>query len=278
MARPHIEFIQALDVPAKPVADGPLAGTRRRVLSADDGDGSYSSLVTFPDGWTGDLAGLGRSVELFGIDGELEIADKRLGPGCYAYVQPATQPRPLTARGEAHALVMVEPQAPASDEPVEVVDTTSMRFMAPGLDADIPPGIVIKLLRVDAQQGDWTWVAGITPYWQDTRAEIHPTVEEAFLLRGDILLGRRGVMEPGSYFWRPGMVRHGPTFSREGCLAFFRTKGGNLSVTYEDVPDWQQQVAEYVAGDRYFAGNLGGLADITRPLANTPTVLLKDPG
>jgi hypothetical protein len=49
------------------------------------------------------------------------------------------------------------------------------------------------------------------------------------MLRGDILLGHRGAMEPGSYFWRPANVEHGPMFSLNGGTFFFRSKGGNLA-------------------------------------------------
>ena len=88
------------------------------------------------------------------------------------------------------------------------------------------------------------------------RAEIHPTVEEAFLIRGDCLLGNRGEMAPGSYFWRPSMVEHGPLANRNGTLFFFRTKGGSMGVTHVPVPGWKALVDEYVGREPYFAANL----------------------
>jgi uncharacterized protein DUF4437 len=255
VARLHIEFIESGDVPLEAVAGGPLDGTSRRLLSEDEETGAWTGIVRFPAGFSADFGTLGRPVELFALQGELEIDGRALGEGAYAYV-PSGGTRPVAAAEAADLLVMVEPEAPASSDGVEVTDTSTMRWSAPDLDADVPPGIVIKLLRVDPGSGDWTWVAGVAPGWQEERAEIHPTVEECLMLRGDILLGTRGTMTAGSYFWRPGMVEHGPMFSRDGGLFFFRTKGGSMDVTHVPVPEWKALVDEYVGREPYFPAKL----------------------
>ncbi len=255
MARPHIEFIESGDVPSERVGEGAFAGTSRRLLSKDDENGAWTGIVSFPAGFSADVGELGRPVELYGLRGAIAVDGKSLGEGMYAYV-PSGGSRPLAADADADVLVMVEPEAPESQAGVEVTDTSTMRWSPPGLDADVPPGIVIKLLRVDPESGDWTWVAGVAPGWQEERAEIHPTVEECLMLRGDILLGTRGTMTAGSYFWRPGMVEHGPMFSRDGGLFFFRTKGGSMDVTHVPVPGWKQLVDEYVGREPYFGANL----------------------
>jgi hypothetical protein len=133
-----------------------------------------------------------------------------------------------------------------------VVDTEELRWEDRSI-AAVPPGLTIKRLRVDEETGERTWLAACVPGWCEDRAEIHPTVEEAFLVRGDTLLGERGEMTPGCYFWRPPLVRHGPMTTRDGCLVFFRTKGGALEVEYEDVPGWRDLVTDYVARRPYFA-------------------------
>jgi hypothetical protein len=253
--RPHIEFIDALAVPSEPMTDGPLAGAHRRLLSEDDETGAWTGIVSLDAGTTVDLGALGCPVELFALRGHVSLDGSTVGEGVYAYV-PSGGSRPLRTEADAQLLAMVEPAAPASDEPIHVIDTSTMRWAAPELDADVPPGIVIKLLRVDPDSGDWTWVAGVAPGWQEERAEIHPTVEECLMLRGDVLLGARGVMTAGSYFWRPGMVEHGPMLSRDGGLFFFRTKGGGMDVTHVPVPNWKEMVDEYVAREPYFAGPL----------------------
>jgi hypothetical protein len=61
-------------------------------------------------------------------------------------------------------------------------------------------------------------------------------------------------MGPGSYFWRPPQVAHGPMFSLNGGLFFFRSKGGGLTTRHLEVPGWKDTVARYVASQPYFGG------------------------
>ncbi|MGI9657760.1 MAG: cupin domain-containing protein, partial [Gaiellaceae bacterium] len=233
-----------------------LAGTQRRLLSADDTDGSTTALYTFGDGWSGDLGGEKRPIEVFVLEGELQIAGDAATAGCYAHLAPGTTAYAASAPAGAHALIMIDAErADSSGSDVKIVDPSTQRWLSAELgESDIPPGICIKLLNEDAETGDWTWVAGIVPGWQEDRAEIHDTIEECLVIRGDVLLGGRGGLTAGSYFWRPPMVRHGPMFSHGGAYFFFRTKGGNLTVEYEDVPGWEKMVADYVAEGKFYAG------------------------
>jgi Domain of unknown function (DUF4437) len=251
VGRPHIEFVQASDLVAVTVGDGALAGTSSRLLSRDEDTGAWTGLLVFQPRWEGDLGRLRRPLELLVLRGALSIGGRRRAAGHYFYA-PGTDAAPAFAtRDGALALVMVEPPGEGS-APAHAVDTSTLPYRPSGRHADIPPGIVNKLLRVDPVTGDETWLAAVAPEWMEARAEIHPTVEECFMIRGDILLGGRGVMGPGSYFWRPPMVRHGPMYSRTGGLFFFRSKGGRLGVDYEEVPDWEEIVAAYARGRSYF--------------------------
>lgn len=56
--------------------------------------------------------------------------------------------------------------------------------------------------------------------------EIHPVVEEAFLL-GGTLTGPQGTMHPGAYFWRPPGISHGPFGARWGAVSLIRFVGGH---------------------------------------------------
>jgi quercetin dioxygenase-like cupin family protein len=250
VARPHVEFVQSFDVAPDEVPTGPFVGLERRLLSEDEDTGASTALVSIPAGSEIDLGGSDRPSELFVLSGEGELAGRGLRAGTYAYV-PSESPGPLVLAAEALVLVMTEAVAPARGE-LLVVDTEELRWEERSI-AAVPPGLTIKRLRVDAETGERTWLAACVPGWCEDRAEIHPTVEEAFLVRGDTLLGERGEMSPGCYFWRPPLVRHGPMTTRDGCLVFFRTKGGGLEVEYEDVPGWRALVADYVARRPYFA-------------------------
>ena len=245
MARPHIEFVQSATVPGEPIPAGPFAGCSARPLSADDETGAFTSLVTVAPGWDGSLAGLDRPVELFALRGALTLAGRRFDAGCHAWVPSGTTDAAVGAAGSgALVLVMVEAPRSPTGEPLEIVDSTDLPFRDRTL-AAVPPGLIVKPLRVDPETGDRTWIAGVAPGWEEHRAEIHPTVEEAFVLRGDGLLGERGELTAGCYFWRPPNVRHGPMVTVGGQLVFFRTKGGGIEVTYEDVPGWKALVDAY---------------------------------
>jgi hypothetical protein len=251
VSRPHIEFIQSLDVKPAPVTQGPFRGATQRLLSAGDEQGDHTALVSIRAGWSGELGGTDRPVEIFALAGELALDGTALGAGAYSYVMPCRRVRRLEARTNGHLLVMVERTADARDEGrAEVIDSGALRWADRSI-AAVPPGLVIKRLRDDPDTGDRTWLAALAPGWTEERAEIHPTVEEAFLIRGDGLLGVRGEMTGGCYFWRPAMVLHGPMTTRNGQLVFFRTKGGTISVTYETVPGWEKLVEAYVAREPF---------------------------
>ena len=251
MARPHVEFVQAFDVAPDAVPSGPFAGLERRLLSEDDETGASTALISIPAGREIFLGGCDRPSELFVLSGEGELASRVLRAGTYAYVPSESPGGTLALAAEALVLVMSEAVSRARGEAL-VVDTEELRWQERSI-AAVPPGLTIKRLRVDEETGERTWLAACVPGWCEDRAEIHPTVEEAFLVRGDTLLGERGEMSPGCYFWRPPLVRHGPMTTRDGCLVFFRTKGGGLEVEYEDVPGWRALVADYVARRPYFA-------------------------
>jgi quercetin dioxygenase-like cupin family protein len=251
VARPHGEVVHSVDVAPDAVPAGPFAGLERRLLSQDDETGASTALVSIPAGREIVLGGSDRPSELFVLSGEGELASRVIRAGTYAYVPSESPGGTLALAAEALVLVMAEAASRARGE-VLVVDTEELRWEERSI-AAVPPGLTIKRLRVDEETGERTWLAACVPGWCEDRAEIHPTVEEAFLIRGDTLLGERGEMSPGCYFWRPPLVRHGPMTTRDGCLVFFRTKGGGLEVEYEDVPGWSALVADYVARRPYFA-------------------------
>jgi hypothetical protein len=249
MGRPHIEFINALEVSPRRVEAGPFAGVAARVLSEDEDTGAYTAMIFCPSGWSGELGGFDRPVELFGLRGEIEVGGERLGEGAYTYMRPTRAARPLRAASGAHVLLMVEE---ATDDrhtlPVHVVETAKMRWQA-----SLAPGLSVKNLRIDGETGDRSWVSASCARKQENRAEVHPTIEECLMLRGDCLLGTHGEMTPGAYFWRPPNVPHGPLCTRNGAMYFFRTKGGDFDTTYEEVPGWELMVREYFAREPFLA-------------------------
>lgn len=252
MGRPHIEFINALDVVPRRVGESVFAGVAWRLMSEDEESGACTALAHLPAGFSTALAGFQRPVELFGLAGSARIDGQPLGPGCYAYLGPTQGERRLESSEEAHLLVMIEDLGDGfSRAPAHVIDTGKLRWQASSA-----PGLSVKWLRIDGQTGDRSWIAASCPRKQENRAEVHPTVEECLMLRGDCLLGTHGEMGPGAYFWRPPHVQHGPLCTRNGAMYFFRTKGGDFETAYEEVPGWEQMVQEYFAREPYIAVDL----------------------
>lgn len=254
MARPHVEFIQAYEVEPSPLPSGALAGSALRMLSEDGEDGSYTALLSVPDGITVALEELGRPVEVLLLVGNPLMNGERLRPGAYCFFP---QGSCAELRGGCEALFMVEPAG--SDHPGEtavVHDTESMPWEdlrdhlgeRPGR-AD---GGFVKMLRKRRSDSDWSWLRSHNIGRVAGYAEIHPTVEECLLIRGDCLLGNRGTMVAGSYFYRPPMVPHGPFATANGALFFFRTRGGGLKTEYAEVPGWWETVAEYRSRTPFF--------------------------
>lgn len=258
MGRPHIEFIHSADVAPEPLAGGPFDGLAARVLSRDDETGAYTALVDVPRGWSGDIADAveGRALELLALRGSFQLAGAAFAPGTYAYVPARAPTSSLQADEDGLLYAMVEDPRPDHStvgEAVETIDTTELRLRHATMEG-VPPGLLIKPLRRDPDTGDRTWICHATPGWQEDRAEIHPTVEEALVLSGDSLLGQHGAMHAGDYFWRAPNVLHGPMFTRDGTTIMFRTKGGDLAVTWQQVPNWRTIVDAYRARSTFYRG------------------------
>jgi hypothetical protein len=258
MARKHIEFVDTQELPWQPVSLPGIGGdAREKVLSEDDETGAATMLLGLPAGWRQATAGY-RSVatEIFLLRGDLTIGSTCLIDGCYSYIPADMAHGPLASVQGCLALIMFagRPDFVAGetsranarlDQYIPCINSSEMPWSPARLEGP-PPGILVKPLRSDPETHDWTWISAVLPLWREDRAEVHPTVEEAFMLRGDTLLGERGVMRAGCYFWRPPNVPHGPMLSRSGGMWFFRTQGGGLEVTYTHPPNWEKLVKDYL--------------------------------
>ena len=241
MSRPWIEFVQSQHLPWQ---RGDLGGVRPGVefkqLSADPDSGACSLLVRYPAGWTCAAGPLAVDDEFLVLEGSLEIANREYGQMTYAHLPAGFD---AGARSSRHGAVLIEffsgRPAPGRrdakfDERRLVLHQDTFQVPYTGnFHPEFPPGAGRKLLYTDPVTRDTTWILGTLPMRWAERAEIHPTVEEMYLLSGEVH-GNRGVMRPGAYFWRPPSKPHGPYGTRTGNLYLFRTKGGVLSTDYVD--------------------------------------------
>ncbi len=253
MARPHIEFIQAQALPWQPSPwHEPGSGIEMRVLSRDEETHESSLLVRYPKGWSrpGETY-LPVDEELFVLGGALEINGVTYGDKCYAHLPAGYARRSASSRDGAVVLTFYsgDPETIAGAPPaglyderrlVECIDALtaplSDDFTKLGVQTtdDSANGLVAcahLIFRNDPETGDQTWILCARPLWQGGVEEIHPVVEEMYLVAGEMATDT-GWMKPGAYFWRPAGKRHGPFGSKTGNMMFFRTKGGPLTTTY----------------------------------------------
>jgi hypothetical protein len=239
MARPRIEFVQSQLIPWRAdTLGGVRPGVETRLLSEDDASGARSLLVRYPRGFAAPGGALASDDEFLVLDGELTIGARRYPAMSYAHL-PAGHD--AGAWSSADGAVVLEffsarparARAPIAWDERRLVPHANL-YEVPytgNFHPEFPPGAGRKMLYQDPQTHDTTWVLGTMPIRWAERSEVHPTVEEMYLLSGEVH-GDRGVMRPGAYFWRPPSVPHGPYGTQTGNLYFFRTKGGLLATQY----------------------------------------------
>ena len=254
MPRPHIEYIQAQALPWQHgLYAGDRPGALSRTLSVDDVTGAGSVMIKYPPGWRWDgIDHAAADEEFLVLTGALSIGARTYSRYDYGLL-PAGFPR--GAMTSEHGAIVVaffsappvarQSRANAFDERklVEHVDTTASDYGSRwnSYDADAARGakpalnvngISKKLLRQDPDTGDQTWLLGAVAGWPGGVIEIHPVVEEMYLVSGEII-SPMGNMQTGAYFWRPPHLRHGPFGTGKPTIHLFRTEGGPLSTVFE---------------------------------------------
>ncbi|NQV80071.1 MAG: DUF4437 domain-containing protein [Alphaproteobacteria bacterium] len=250
MTRPHIEFIRSQALPWR---EGLYAGNRPNIesktLSEDSQTREASLLIRYPRGWQQDGPGhLTVDEELFVLGGSLIINGRTYNEFAYGYFPAGYQRAQMSAPDGAVVLTFFSgaPAFVAGSAPAGSLDERRLVEYADGLyqpydnnfermgSADVNvDGIGLKLLREDPVNREQTWLLGAVANWPGGAVEIHPVVEEMYLVSGEIV-GNCGSMKSGAYFWRPPGVRHGPYATRQPCVHFFRSKGGPLSTVFEE--------------------------------------------
>lgn len=241
MSRPWIEYIQSQNLPwtAHDIW-GVRPGVRIKLLSLDHQSGASSLLIQYPPNWRLEPEGaLGVDEELLVLNGSLSIGPQRYTELAYAHLPSGYSRVPMTSETGAVVLTFFSgrPTVIKSSEydPARLVahlDSFAVPYTGK-FHPEFPPGAGRKSLFEDPITHDQTWILGTLPMRWAERAEVHPVVEEMYLLSGESH-GNRGIMRPGAYFWRPPEIPHGPYGTLTGNLYFFRTKGGPLSTHYID--------------------------------------------
>lgn len=239
MSRPHIEFLQNQSLPWEP--EELLPGAWTRVLSEDDETGACSLLSRMDPGLHFEQGSrIAADEEFYVLSGCYYLNGYEYAAGCYGFY-PAGHPRAGAYSSEGAVILRFFDASPRLMSPDEAVPEDRAPAI-PFIDAfrmvwdrsvfdhrlnHLAAGR--KILRIDPVTEQKTFLFMTAPQTHPTNwrgpQEHHPTPEEAFLIAGD-LTGEYGTMRPGSYFWRPPGIPHGPYGSRGGSLCLIRFVGG----------------------------------------------------
>jgi len=250
--RAHIEFLQSQMLPWRRIGAG-LArpDAEYKLLSRDAADGACSTLMRYAPGWSRQgPEHITADEEFFILEGSLEMDGHHYARDSYAFL-PAGWTRHEMHSATGCVLLAFynrEPQlvlaagggeAEVSQKAVQHINAAAMPWDMTLNDPNLKHlGIGRKNLRTDAESGERTFLSLILPQaeppGQKGPQEIHPVVEEAFLLGGS-LTGPHGTMHPGAYFWRPAGIAHGPFGARWGAVSLIRFVGGkHVNIWTED--------------------------------------------
>lgn len=275
--RQHVEFVQQERLEWQA---GFLPETRERTLSRDPETGADSVVVSFPAKWEQDGSRvLGAAEEYFVLAGELTINGEAYGPLSYTrrpegsiFLSSSSSPGAVAVLFRNRA-----PQAPAPStadsrklvERVELLDVAPSPMRTP--DFPNPSGVARVDLFDDPDTGESTWVLSGPALHAGAKPEVHPVVEEMFLVAGE-MHSPLGVMLPGAYFWRPEDVWHGPFSTVSGCVSLFRTQGGPLTTVYtteSEVPQWFAEDTSIIPDELAVTGSPRSHLDLWRASTGT---------
>jgi hypothetical protein len=256
--RPHVELVDERDLIWHIAEFAHATGTaEQRNLSYDEEDGSASLKVRFTSDWSRPAGVHVAETEWLVLSGEVTIGDTVLGPEGYWHAPIGVWTPPLTVKAGTEVLLFREfgdwqfEPAEASlssvreDQKLIVLNTASMPWidvkdgspMRFDLGGTPVPGLYIKMLHRDEKTGFYSRLIKAKPGWREEPLAHHPCSEEAYCLDGGFDYNY-GKMWPGTYFWRPALIRHGDfTADAElGCTWIVRSDS--------DLVDWYTDNAE----------------------------------
>jgi hypothetical protein len=253
----YVGFFNERDLAWRPFeAKGVPAGVEVKPLSRDGESGAVSLVARLPAGWRNAAPGYHASdMEMFVLKGAVKIGDRRFTDRCFTYVPAGVPYGPVAAEKETIALWFFDGDASFTASTTSKPDAALDRRVEYKNYFDEPweaaveigfskqPGIFMKILKRLPNDGPMTWVAGSFAGRPPRKYEVHPSVEEAWLLEGEFNLAEclpEGLkvwhLTEGSYFYRPPNIRHiGPNSgSQSYAIWFFRTPKKLTSEYFDD--------------------------------------------
>ena len=229
---PYPAFIQADDL--QDIFLAGLPGARAKQFGGDARSVRSSNRLLLPANWDfGTGAAPDKSVEIFVLQGEVELAGVILRPGGYAYIPSGSMGASLRTRSGAEILYFLnDANERAVIQTPLITGIESGQWQSLSEDpADF--GLSEMELRSDPGSGARTWLLKIEPVaaqsWQAYSSEV-----EGYLVSGNYQhsecvdgTSATGTYQPGGYFLRPaGAINAGPEArSLETSIWFLRSLG-----------------------------------------------------
>jgi hypothetical protein len=191
-----------------------LPGIMARQFGGDSLQRDISARIELPIDWEGSSGGSpGKALEIFVLQGELQLADVLLGSGSYAYLPPGSIGFNLRTSVGATIVYFLEPVDPTSviKTPL-IMDSRLLTWQPTEID-----GVSTKELRADPGSGARVWLQRVEP---DAKLpwEVPSVPREGYLVTGHYQHSEcvAGVPVTGEYFTdgyflRPsGAINGGP--------------------------------------------------------------------
>jgi len=207
---PYPAFIQSDEL--EDIFMATMPGVRAKQFAGDPQTRRTSNRIDLPPGWQGTTGGApGKSLEIFVLTGDLDIADISLGPGGYANVPPGTFGFNLQTSNGARILYFLDDVDPLAMIRAPIILDSRIVDWQP---TDVA-GIAVKDLRSDPGNGARTWIMRIQPGavmpWTSSSV-----FREGYLARGqfqdsECVAGEvhTWTYNSGGYFHRPADALHG---------------------------------------------------------------------
>ena len=260
MARSQVEYLDMLALPMRPaLEEGLPLGMVAALLSHDQSTGARSWLAKTAPQWQRRESGYFQSdLELLVVQGDLTTGDLKLQRGSYCYWPAGSWHGPMGSQGGCQVLLMfsgepgftVSDSARASNDAAERIDGLDILAMpwqtVPGVEGrsaeEAGTDLHVKYFRTDPETGAYTLMVRQAPGWGEPKLEAHNCWEELLLMEGDYLMGTNGLVEAGTYIFRPELIPHGPQATRTGSVWIGR---GNETIDFQfSETDWADGAIE----------------------------------
>ena len=239
MARPHIEpYVELNDSYQAFALPGFPSGSYYKVLSMDNDTGACSLKMKFEAGYWRDPGLSYSDVEMFVLEGRVQIGDQVHGRGHYFFTPAGVAQGAMRSSEGFEALVFYNDGLPnflESDQHHELALHEASVSLNAYTDAPwlsvarrnpgVASGFTVKSLRMDPLTKANTFLYAAVPEFMQDNISYHDCAEEAYHIHGDCSMMQFGELPTGGYFWRPAYINHGCFWSRHGCIALARIDG-----------------------------------------------------